>query len=157
MYATKGGDMKRLAIGAAVSAALAFFLDPNSGARRRNVTRDRVLALFRRGGRKTAQAGRAVTAEAYGVTKKVIHRKEEPKDYDDATLARKVETEIFRDADAPKGTVDVNVQEGVVQLRGEVERPELIEELVEKARNVQGVRAVENLLHVPGTEAPMHQ
>lgn len=49
------------------------------------------------------------------------------------------------------------MQDGVVQLRGALERPELIDELVEKAHTVQGVQDVENLLHVPGDEAPMHQ
>jgi osmotically-inducible protein OsmY len=85
---------------------------------------------------------------------KATHLREEPKDYDDVTLARKVETEIFRPEDAPKGSVNVNVEGGIVYLRGEVERPELIDDLVEKARNVQGVREVENLLHLPGTPAP---
>ena len=80
-----------------------------------------------------------------------------PKEYDDATLAQKVQTEIFRDADAPKGQVDVNAEDGIVVLRGEVERPELIEELVEKARKVQGVRDVQNLLHTPGTPAPTNE
>ena len=146
--------MKRLALGGAVAAVLAFFFDPQSGARRRNVTRDRVLAFFRRRGRR---AVKAVSAEAYGVSQKLQHLREEPKDYDDATLARKVESEIFRDEDAPKGTVDVNVQEGVVQLRGEVETAELIDDLVSRTRKVQGVRDVENLLHVPGAPPPMHQ
>ena len=41
------------------------------------------------------------------------------RDYDDATLAHKVETELFRPADAPKGQVSVNVNDGVVELRGE--------------------------------------
>jgi hypothetical protein len=36
------------------------------------------------------------------------------------TLARGVESEIFRPADAPKGKVSVNVAHGVVELRGEV-------------------------------------
>src|ERR671935_1151782 len=93
----------------------------------------------------------------YGMSQQVQHLKEEPKDFDDATLARKVETEIFRDADAPKGQVDVNVQDGVVQLRGEVRNPEQLNDLVEKARRVQGVRDVESLLHLPGTPAPMHE
>ena len=87
----------------------------------------------------------------------MTHLQEEPKEFDDATLANKVRTEIFRAADAPKGDVSVNVQDGVVQLRGEVEQPELIKDLVEQTRKIQGVREVENLLHVPGTEAPMHQ
>ena len=76
---------------------------------------------------------------------------------DDPTLKAKVESEIFRDADAPKDRVSVNSQYGVIQLRGEIESQELIDELVERARAVQGVREVENLLHVPGEPAPMHE
>jgi len=34
---------------------------------------------------------------------------------------------------------------------------EMIEELVSKARKVQGVQEVENLLHTPGQAAPMRQ
>jgi osmotically-inducible protein OsmY len=67
-----------------------------------------------------------------------------------------VRSEVFRDPHFPKGDVNVNVQDGVVQLRGEVERAELIDELVAQTHKVQGVRDVENLLHLPGTKAPMH-
>ena len=73
---------------------------------------------------------------------------------DDVTLTRKVETEIFRAADAPKGSVDVNVADGVVYLRGEVKRPEGIKELERLARTIPEVRGVENLLHLPKTPAP---
>jgi osmotically-inducible protein OsmY len=51
----------------------------------------------------------------------------------------------------------VNAQHGIVQLRGEVDSPELIDDLVQKVRSIQGVREVENLLHLAGTPAPMHQ
>ena len=78
-------------------------------------------------------------------------------DPDDTTLARKVETEIFRDPEVPKGQINVNAEDGVVILRGEVDRPELIRDLEEMTRNVKGVKGVENLLHAPGTEAEMHQ
>ena len=148
---------KLLGIAAAVAAATYFF-DPQEGARRRNMTRDRVLAFFRTGGRKASDAGRSVTSQAYGLKQKATHIRESDKGQpDDVTLARKVETEIFRDADVPKGQIQVNVQEGVVQLRGEVPRADLIDELVAETRKVQGVRDVENLLHVPGAEAPMHE
>ena len=70
---------------------------------------------------------------------------------------RKVETEIFRGPDVPKGQINVNVQEGVVQLRGEVPNPDMLDDLVEKTRKVQGVRDVESLLHLPGAPAPMHE
>jgi osmotically-inducible protein OsmY len=149
--------MTVFALGGALGALLAYFFDPNSGTRRRNMLRDRTAGFFRAGGRRAARAGRGVAAEAYGVSQKVQHLEEEPKDFDDSTLANKIRSEIFRGRDAPKGTVNVNVQDGVVQLRGEVERPELIDELVEQTRKVQGVREVENLLHLPGTKAPMHE
>jgi gas vesicle protein len=143
-------------LGGALGALVAYFFDPQSGARRRHVAADRTAAFFRSGGRHAARAGRGVAADAYGVTQKVQHLKETPKDFDDATLADKIRSEVFRDPDVPKGKLNVNVQNGVAQLRGEVPRAELIEELVEHTRKVQGVRDVENLLHLPGTQAPMH-
>jgi osmotically-inducible protein OsmY len=145
-----------LALGAAIGAVFAYLTDPSQGRRRRHELRDRSLGLVRRSGRRAERAGRGVGARVYGVSQSVQHRHEVPKDYDDATLTQKVETEIFRPADVPKGRINVNAQHGIVQLRGEVDRPELIDELVERTRRVQGVRDVENLLHLPGTEAPMH-
>lgn len=151
------GDMGVFAVGGALGALLAYFFDPNNGTRRRHMLRDRVRAFLRSGGRQAGQAGRAAAAEAYGFSQKVQHLKEEPKEYDDTTLADKIRSEVFRDLDVPKGNINVNVQNGVVQLRGEVPRPELIDDLVEQTRKVQGVREVENLLHGPGTQAPMHE
>ena len=146
-----------LALGAAIGAAFAFFFDPQSGRRRRTMTRDRALGLVRGAGRRGEQVGRAAAAETYGMAQKATHVRETPKEYDDVTLARKVETEIFRDADAPKGKIDVNVVDGVVELRGEADTPEMIDDLVAKTRKVQGVRDVENLLHLPNAPAPMHE
>ena len=147
--------MKRLlGFGAAV-AALTYFFDPKDGARRRNTARDRALSFFRQGGRKAGHAGGAVASKAYGMKQKATHLKEESKPQpDDATLAHKVETEIFRDADIPKGKINVNAEGGTDFLRGEVDNPDLIQDLEKAARKVQGVREVENLLHAAGTPAP---
>ena len=76
---------------------------------------------------------------------------------DDVTLAHQVESELVRADKTPKGQISVNAANGVVQLRGEVEQPELIDALAQRARSVRGVREVENLLHLPGDAAPMHQ
>ena len=73
---------------------------------------------------------------------------------DDQTLKAKVESEVFRDIEAPKGDVNVNVEQGVVYLRGQLEDQTLIQELEQRVRTVQGVNRVENLLHTRGTEAP---
>jgi osmotically-inducible protein OsmY len=147
--------MLRVLFYGALGAAFAYFFDPDNGRRRRALTRDRVPAAFRGGARRAERLGRTVQSEAYGVAQEAKHAKEEPKPQpDDATLARKVESEIFRDADVPKGQINVNAENGIVVLRGEVEQPELIKDLEKKTRKVQGVREVENLLHTPGTPAP---
>jgi BON domain len=131
---------------AAIGAALAYFFDPQQGARRRNMLRDRVQAFFRKRGRRVA---RAVGSEAHGLKQKATHLREEPKTFDDQTLKAKVESEVFRPADAPKGDVNVNVENGVVYLRGQVEGSELVRELESRVRSVQGVERVENLLSTP--------
>ena len=82
--------------------------------------------------------------------------KTHPKHYDDATLKDKVESELFRDEHEVKGSISINAQEGVVQLRGELPSQDLIDALVSRTEQIHGVREVESLLHLTGTEAPMH-
>jgi gas vesicle protein len=143
--------MPTLVLAGAIGAALAYFFDPQSGRRRRKTTIDRTAALFRR---TTVRTTQAVSSQAYATKQKLTHLQEEPKDFDDVTLARKVETEIFRGADVPKGRINVNVEEGVVSLRGEANTPEMINDLENQVRKIQGVRDVNNLLHLPNTPAP---
>jgi osmotically-inducible protein OsmY len=131
----------------ALGAALTYFFDPENGKRRRKVAADRLVALARRHGKRMIKG---TVSQTHALKQKATHRREEPKPQaDDVTLARKVETEIFRDADVPKGKINVNAENGKVFLRGEVDSPELIEDLVTKARKVQGVEEVESLLHTP--------
>jgi osmotically-inducible protein OsmY len=143
--------MPLFALAGAIGAALAYFFDPDNGRRRRKLAVDKAGKLARRAGQQAQDA----TAQAQGLKEKATHRSEQEKPQpDDVTLARKVESEIFRDADVPKGQINVNVEDGVVYLRGELEQPDLIKDLESQARKVQGVLGVENLLHVPGQEAP---
>jgi osmotically-inducible protein OsmY len=141
--------------GAALGAAAAYFLDPLGGARRRNEARDKAVSQVKsRAGDATGSVKQAA-GKARGAVQSVaptMPGKDEP---DDVTLARKVESEIFRAADAPKGGVSVNAENGVVFLRGEVEQREWIDRLGDEAKQVDGVKEVRNLLHLPGTEAPV--
>jgi len=57
-----------------------------------------------------------------------------PKEYDDATLKDKVESELFRDEHEVKGAININAQEGVVQLRGQLPSQDLIDALVNRTR-----------------------
>lgn len=136
---------------AALGAALAYFFDPSNGKRRRKATIKR-LAGFARKPREKAS----------GLTQRAEAQKDEApyaRGYseglsDDVTLARNVESEIFRGAQVAEGKVSVDAEHGKVVLRGEVDSPELIDELVGNARKVQGVEEVESLLHTPGESAP---
>ena len=151
--------MKRWIAPLAGGALAAFFFDPVSGRRRRAELGMRVPGFFRHRRRQAARLGRRVAADTYGLKQRAAHSRREPKEgrFNDPALARKVETEIFRDPDVPKGNINVQAHDGVVELRGEVPSPELIDELVERTRRIPEVREVENLLHPTGTPAPMHQ
>lgn len=153
--------MKRLKtpLVAAGGALVAFLFDPISGRRRRAQLGQRVPAFFRRRGRQLGRVAGQVSSDAYGAKQRLVHARPEEKEgaLNDPALARKVETEIFRDPDVPKGNINIQAHDGIVELRGEVSRPELIDELVERTRQIPEVRDVENLLHVQGTPAPMHE
>ncbi len=138
-----------LAAGTA-GAAAAFFLDPVSGKRRRHVARDWVAARVRGAGDRAARAGRTVGAEAFGVWQSATHQAEAGPPENDSTLAHKVESEVFQDLDIPSGRINVNAEFGVITLRGTVDRPNQIGELERRARAVNGVRDVRNLVHLSG-------
>jgi hypothetical protein len=97
-----------------------------------------------------ARIGGAVVG---GVLGRVGGRSAKP-GMDDKTLARKVETELFRGSEVPKGSVNVDVIDGVVHLRGQVKRPADVKALEARARAVPEVRDVDNLLHLPKTPSP---
>jgi osmotically-inducible protein OsmY len=140
-------------LGAAAGAAAAHFLDPDSGARRRNTLRDRGASKARSAASSAQTQAHNVAGQAKGAASKVTPSATRLEDADDVTLARKVESHIFRDANVPKGDVSVDVQGGIAYLRGTVD-DEWNERLASEARNVDGIKGVKNLLHAPGTPAP---
>jgi len=54
----------------------------------------------------------------------------------------------------PKGQISINAEDGLVFLRGVIDRQEDIERIGAAARQIAGVREVENMIHLPGTPAP---
>jgi osmotically-inducible protein OsmY len=143
--------------GVALGAVIAFFLDPRAGRRRRRTARDRAVSRVRRGERRAAMRARRVESRTLGVARRTVNaaRRGRREPVDDVTLARKVESELYRRARVPKGHISINAEDGgVVFLRGVMDRQEEIERTAAVARKVTGVRAVENLIHLPGTPAP---
>jgi BON domain len=142
--------------GMALGALLGHFLDPRAGRRRRHTARDRALSRLRRGERRAAMRARRAESHALGIARRTVNaaRRRDREPLDDVTLARKVESELYRRSGVPKGRISINAEEGVVFLRGVIDRQEDLERIADAAREIGGVRAVENLIHLPGTLAP---
>jgi hyperosmotically inducible periplasmic protein len=141
--------------GFALGMLAGFFLDPKGGRRRRHQARDRAMSRVRRGGRRAAVSARRSGSHAAGIARRTMNsRLRHPEALDDVTLAHKVESELYRRAGVPKRHVSINAEDGVVFLRGVMDRQEDIERMETEARRIAGVRDVENLVHLPGTPAP---
>jgi hypothetical protein len=140
-------------LGAGVGATVAFFLDPKSGKRRRAVARGWIAARARTVGRRTA---RGVGSRAEGLRQRIVSLGDSDGDrsFNDPTLEQKVQSEVFLGLDLSSKEISIMVTNGVVSLRGSVDRPELITTIEERVRKVAGVRDVENQLHVAGTPTP---
>ncbi len=153
------GSRRRLLIAAVAGAAGSYFLDPDSGKRRRHMARDRVGAFFRRRAADAERQARYTQGVVKGAVHEATHPEpgRDPGQLNDPALEAKVESELFRDADAPKDKVVLDVQEGVVHLRGELDSSEQIEALARRVSEIPGVRGVENLLHLPGQAPPSKQ
>jgi hypothetical protein len=147
-----GATLGLTGLAAAIGASVAYLLDPSKGRGRRARMRDQGAAALRhaaqRGGRmlRTAEstvAGRVQALRARG----------DAEPLDDAALANRAESILFRDPSLPKGAINLNVQAGVLVLRGEVPDAETRDHIGQAAAKVRGVWSVQNLLHLPGEPA----
>jgi hypothetical protein len=142
--------------GIALGALIVYFFDPRVGRRRRHTARARAMSRMRRGERRAAARARRAESHALGIARRTANaaRRRHREPFDDVTLARKVETELYGCVRVPKGRISINSEDGFVFLRGVLDQQEDIDSVGAAARQVRGVRQVENLIHLPGTPAP---
>jgi osmotically-inducible protein OsmY len=133
-------------------AIVAFLADPARGRARRTRLVDQGAAAIRRSARRAERAVRSARASVAGAMKAASHAggPSGVGAIDDVTLAARAETELFRDASVPKGSINVNAERGTLVLRGEVPTSELRDRLGEEAERIDGVWSVQNLLRVEG-------
>jgi hypothetical protein len=144
-----------LALGAALGGALAAFaLDPERGRARRAMLADRGAALARRASGELGRIGRHAASLTAGKLQQVRHHGGSDATPNDATLANKVESELFSDPEVPKGQLNINVEQGTVVLRGELPSQEQVDQVEARVRRIPGVWEVRNLMHPAGTPAP---
>jgi hypothetical protein len=140
-------------LGAAGGAASAFLLDRARGRARRARLLDQAGAGLRRLTRRGGQVvGRARSEVGGRLAAARAARTADPRPLDDATLTDRVQSIVFRDASVPKGRLNVNVERGIVVLRGEVTDDATRSRLIAAVEEVDGVWSVRDLLHLPGEE-----
>jgi osmotically-inducible protein OsmY len=142
------------ATGIGIGAAAAYLLDPERGRTRRARIADQTAAAGRRLVHRGRQLARLQAGRLSGRVAEVRHIADVQPVLDDASLAQKLETKLFRSAKVPKGSININVEQGVAVLRGEVADAELRGELEAVALRVPGIGAVRKLLHAPEGAAP---
>lgn len=142
--------MGRVLLLTAAALALGLILS-NQGARR--ALADRAGGTFRREGRRLRREARHLRSDAAGLAERAAHPVPEPP-VDDQALLDRVESEIFTDGSLPKGSVNLDVEGGVVVLRGQLASQAEIDRLKQATLAVPGVKGVLSYLHLPGTPAP---
>lgn len=141
-------------LGAAGGAIASFLFDPARGRARRARLVDQGAAAVRRARRTGEQTVNQVRSTVDGKVSAVrAERTTQARAVDDATLTDRVRSIVFRDDAVPKGDLNINVERGIVVLRGEVPDEALKARLLSDVEAIEGVWSVRDLLHLPGEPA----
>lgn len=132
-----------------------YYVDPERGRRRRNVSADRTMAVIRKATRRFMRAERRAAAQVAGKAIELRHFRDHPDDVaNDQMLTDRILSQAFRDFDFPHGQINLNVEERVAVLHGVLEEPDQVEKVEQAVRKTPGVAHVESYLHLPNTPAP---
>lgn len=141
-------------LGAAMGAGASYLLDPDKGDQRRAEARDLAVTRAKEMDLDTQAQFYANKAKGALIERSKQLRSQE-RTYDPKTLIRKVESEVVGHSSVESGQVVVDADDqGVVTLRGQIPSQHLIDELVRETEQVEGVKAVNNRMHLPTQPAP---
>jgi uncharacterized membrane protein len=135
---------RQLLVGAGVGAGLAYFLDPNRGARRRARVRDFAAHSRNVGSRALTIASRDLVHRGYGTAAELGSWIRQERAVDDEILVPRVRSKLGRVC-SHAHAIEVGASNGIVTLKG----PILADEaptLVAAIRRVRGVREVVDAL-----------
>ena len=139
-----GGVLAMLAaVGA--GATLMYLLDPDRGARRRAMLRDRVGSSLRTAEERLVTTRRDLANRARGTLAETRARFT-PEDVDDQVIVGRVRAELGHHVSHP-GSIEVTSEETVVTLSGPVLADE-VDRVLAVTRKVRGVRDVVSRLEV---------
>ena len=142
-----------MVLGSGIGAAAMYLADPDRGAGRRAALAQQTVGLLRHGTLRAIRSARHLAAEADGSFQRLTHRHPYHA-VDDRAFLDHVETELFRLPEIPKGRINLDVEKGVLVLRGQLDTPEQIALVEQRVFAIEGVEGVASYLHLPGTPAP---
>jgi osmotically-inducible protein OsmY len=139
-----------------LGAIIQYLRDPQLGRTRRARLKDQAAARARRPLRKAEDQYRKksklardrATGLAHEATTSAAERVPEV----DRALVDKVRSDVFGGERWRPYTINVDAVDGVVTLRGQLDRRDQIEAAEIAAGRVPGVRRVESFLHLPGEQ-----
>lgn len=137
-------------ISAAVGAALAYLFDPDRGRSRRAQLSQQAKAQMR----DATETVRSQAEYQAGVARGAFHEAASSvtpeRRFDDETLLQKVRSEALGQFPS-EGSVEVDISNATVTVSGSVPDEEQREHLLQLVREVEGVEAIEDQLHVGAT------
>ena len=145
--------IRHLVIGGAIGAGVTYFLDPELGPGRRARLQSQFGATLSRGKRELDRAARQLQGRAQGAVAQ-LQAAAAPAREDDLTLLSRVESVLHAVPGFPRSTVEAEVVDSRLILRGEVDSADQAREIVQAASQIRNVAAVESLLQVRGEQAP---
>ncbi|HET9879034.1 MAG TPA: BON domain-containing protein [Candidatus Limnocylindria bacterium] len=143
-----GSRLGSMALGLGAGALGTYLLDPDRGRSRRARLADQAAALVRRGGRQLERTTRTVTSTVEGKAQALRNLGPGDAPATDAALIDRVESEVFRDRSLPKGSININAENGVIVIRGELPEVATRDRLVGAIRGVPGVSDVKDLTNL---------
>src|SRR5262249_38281179 len=141
--------IRHLVIGGAIGAGVTYFLDPELGPGRRARLQNQFGAMLSRGKRELDRAARQIQSRAQGAVAQ-LQAPAAPATDDDWTLLSRVESVLHAVPGFPRSTVEAEVVDSRLILRGEVNSADQVREIVQAASQIRNIAAVESLLRVRG-------
>jgi osmotically-inducible protein OsmY len=144
--------LAKVGAGAILGLAIGYLFDPNRGRARRAQLRDQGRARLVREARAIRRRAHYEQGRITGLRHRVGAAPGRPP-VDDHTLVDRIRSQTLGRMPELAHHISVDATDGVVTLRGQLDRPSDIERVVDAVADTPGTARVVNLLHLPGEVA----